>query len=288
MAEAIVIYHAGCADGIGAAWSFYRKFGGDVKCYAAGDRILANDKGMPDLHDKIVYIVDYSYSQKELDYIHSIAKSVAVIDHHKSAIENLAGWENGGTKLVSLDDSKCATELAWEFVWQNDPRPWFIKHIRDRDLWLWEHPDSRAFGAMFHRAGYSFKTLDNLFAMDVNERKQFIDSGRAIVENESAVVQQLEKCAEKATFAGYTVWAVNTPIFRSEIGNSLAMRNDADFAVIYRYNIERGCWWISLRGDRDDIELNALAAGYPEGGGHPYAAGFTWPGDIDDIIRFKK
>lgn len=51
-----VIYHKNCADGFGAAWCFWRKYGTKAEYFGG-----VYNRPPPDVTGKEVYLVDFSY-----------------------------------------------------------------------------------------------------------------------------------------------------------------------------------------------------------------------------------
>ena len=82
----ICIYHANCMDGFGAAWVVWKYFGGEVGMHAAG-----YGSPPPEVGGRDVVIVDFSYKREVLEALAKEARSVLVLDHHKTAQEDLAG-----------------------------------------------------------------------------------------------------------------------------------------------------------------------------------------------------
>ena len=80
----LVIYHGNCADGFSAAWCFWRKYG-DGADYHAG--VYQQDP--PDVTGRAVFLVDFSYKRAVVESMFQQASSVALIDHHKTAIDDL-------------------------------------------------------------------------------------------------------------------------------------------------------------------------------------------------------
>ena len=144
------IYHANCADGFGAAWVVRKALGPDVEFHAAhyGDQA-------PDVSGKNVIIVDFSYKYEALVALADKATSVLVIDHHKTAMDDLtdvpqaelhyeAHKKNCSGKLHALFDiSHSGAGLAWEFFFPHHQRPALINHIEDRDLWRFKLEGTR-------------------------------------------------------------------------------------------------------------------------------------------------
>lgn len=71
--------------------------------------------------------------------------------------------------------------------------------------------------------------------------------------------------------------AVNTQLFRSEVGNKLSARSDCDVAALWEYNLKEKCFKISLRSTRAEHDVSDIARKLG-GGGHPKAASFKWAG----------
>jgi len=82
----IVLYHAECSDGFGAAWAIWKKF--------PNTRFVPVKHGTPppsDLRDRRVVIVDFSYARTILDTMASETKELLILDHHITAEKALAG-----------------------------------------------------------------------------------------------------------------------------------------------------------------------------------------------------
>ena len=85
----IVVYHGGCIDGFTSAWVAWRYMlsqGIDAEYYPAyfGGEV-------PDVRDKHVYMLDFSYPREQILAMKALAKSFLILDHHKTAEENLKG-----------------------------------------------------------------------------------------------------------------------------------------------------------------------------------------------------
>jgi nanoRNase/pAp phosphatase (c-di-AMP/oligoRNAs hydrolase) len=60
---------------------------------------------------------------------------------------------------------------------------------------------------------------------------------------------------------------------KSDLGNLLAHKNNADFGVIWNYSPKENMWYISLRGNDNSPDLSVIAKHF-NGGGHAKAAAF--------------
>lgn len=110
-----VLYHRGCRDGGTAAWCL-RRFGG-LHSAAYHSVTYYEDPPWELIDDKHVLIVDFSYKRQVLlDVLHRAA-SLTVLDHHKSAAEDLQGLD-----FCTFDMNKSGAMLAWD---------WCREHRRD-------------------------------------------------------------------------------------------------------------------------------------------------------------
>jgi len=123
-AKPLVIYHGNCADGFSAAWCFWR-YHRDTADYVAG----VYQTAPPDVTGRDVYLVDFSYKRAVVADMLTKAARVTLIDHHKTAIEDLAGLE-GLRQVTDLDRS--GATLAWDFLFPDEDRPLLLgRHARN-------------------------------------------------------------------------------------------------------------------------------------------------------------
>lgn len=138
MKKTIVIYHANCNDGFGAALAAWMKFGPskDVTFIAGryGDPA-------PDVAGANVYLLDFSYKRDVIARMLDEAHTLTVIDHHKTAAEDLAPLG------IVIDQTQSGAVLAWKHFFPGTPVPPLLLYVQDRDLWRWELPQSREVSA---------------------------------------------------------------------------------------------------------------------------------------------
>ena len=79
-----------------------------------------------------VYLVDFSYPRAVIADMVKKANSVTLIDHHKTALEDL--FELDG--LIQFTDiNRSGAMLAWNYLFPDEEPPLLIKYVQDRDLW---------------------------------------------------------------------------------------------------------------------------------------------------------
>lgn len=266
MDPTLVIYHGNCADGFGAAWVFSR-WGGKQFDFHAG----VYSQPPPDVEGRDVYLVDFSYKRAVVEEMLEKATRVVLIDHHKTAIEDLQPLIEARRieSLVSLE--KSGATLAWE--WLQGPNesemPQLLRHIEDRDLWRFALPGTREIQANVFSHPYDFAVWDGLMEAPV---ESLIAEGRAIERKHFKDIAELTAVTERwMTIGGHRVPIANLPYtLVSDAAN--AMARGQPFA---------GCYWdtpkgrvFGLRSTADGLDVSEVAKQYG-GGGHRNAAGFT-------------
>ena len=148
MPKVLCIYHKDCTDGFGAAWAVRHALGRDnVEFHAA-----SYDDPPPPVADRDVVVVDFSYKRPVFDEIARDARTVLVLDHHKTAADELRGLpvppatysalrdpatvSNPFRVCALFDMERSGAGLAWDYFHPDaQSRPDLINHIEDRDLW---------------------------------------------------------------------------------------------------------------------------------------------------------
>lgn len=266
----LVLYHAECADGFGAAWAIWKRF--------PEVRFLPVKHGEPhpkDLRGERVVIVDFSYARPVLEGIAKEATSLLVLDHHITAEQALAGLP-----FAYFDQNRSGAVLAWD--WAHDvPAPWLLQYVQDKDLWHWKLPHSREISAALASYPFDFQLWDHFRQDDLE------GEGRAILRYENELVMKLSALASLVTFEGATVPAVQSAVLTSQIGERLSA--DHPFCLIW--HDRNGRRYYSMRSREDGTDVGAIASVFG-GGGHTHAAGFSIPllpgGSLPDDPRLPR
>ncbi len=264
MKNNVILYHARCGDGFGAAWVAHKKFGNRAQYIA-----LTHDDPLPkDLSDKNIFIIDFSFSEAVMQKLLKTARRVVALDHHISAAHS--------TKLAHefvYDLSHSGAVLAWNYFFPKRSVPQLLKHIEDIDLWKFRLLHTREIIAYINSYKNDF-TLWNTFSRNLESasaRKKVIAQGKAIVRYERELIARVVHNAKMVTLAGCIVYAVNSSVLSSEIGNTLVKKRQP-FSIVW--SDKGGVISVSLRAqDRFDVSRLAKRFG---GGGHKNAAGFSF------------
>ena len=120
----VVLYHADCSDGFGAAWALWKK-------YPKTDYqpVKHGFPPPPQLGGAAHRYGDYSILfAPALETMAQQAASLQVLDHHITAQDALAGLP-----FAYFDLKKSGAVLAWEWAHQQ-PAPWLLQYVQDKDF----------------------------------------------------------------------------------------------------------------------------------------------------------
>ena len=290
--KTLCIYHGNCIDGFAAAWVVRKALGSDVEFFAG-----FYGAKPPDVTRRDVIIVDFSYKAPVLHAMAADANTIVILDHHKTAAEDLAAFPrppSGPYSVPAMLDCQrehnapCAVHalfdmdrsgagLAWDYFNPGMSRPRLLDHIEDRDLWRFRLPDTRELHSAVVSYEGSFDVWDRLVeaSEDRMSRRALAGEGRAIHRKLMKDIREmLGVVTRPMIIGGVRVPVANLPsMMASEAGNLMAA--GAPFAATYYDSADARLF--SLRSNSPDgADVSEIAKLYG-GGGHRNAAGFRMP-----------
>lgn len=288
VSKVLCIFHGNCADGFGAAWAVRHALGEESVEFFAG--FYGHEP--PDVAGRDVVIVDFSYKRPALEKMAQAADTLLILDHHKTAAEDLAGlpppldgpynpnamlhWQrqcNAPCSLHALFDmERSGAGIAWDYFHQGKPRPLLIDHIEDRDLWRFALPMTREIQAAVFSYPYDFKRWDDLIRQAEGNGGAFLAAeGRAIERKHHKDIAELVSVTKRRmVIGGVSVPVANLPYtLTSDAGNLMA--EGEPFAACFWLTPEGAVF--SLRSREDGADVSEIAKSYG-GGGHKHASGF--------------
>lgn len=275
----LCIYHRNCDDGFGAAVAVRAALGGAIDYHAA-----QYQEEPPDVGGRDVIIVDFSYKRQVIEEMAKSARSILILDHHKTAAEDLrglidppsGGWRSWLFAARSIrapyvgaifDMNRSGAGLAWDYFHQGVPRPPLIQYLEDRDLWHRRLHRTDEFTAALRSYPQNFDIWSGWLRDGV---EYLIEEGVAIQRYYRGRVEAMKAGAYSATIDGVVCRIVNCSGFMaSEVAGELSL--DLPFGAIY-FEIEPSRWVYSLRST-GDFDVSDLAKKFG-GGGHRASAGF--------------
>lgn len=277
MTPDLCIYHGNCADGFTAAWAVWKRWP-DI-AFIPG----VYGEAPPDVADKNVLIVDFSYKRPVMERLIEEARTVTVLDHHKTAEADLAGLGMHVNADILFDMTKSGAMLAWEYCHEGANPPRLVRHVQDRDLWRFELAGTREIQAAVFSHPYDFQAWEDLAAAceDSQGREDLISQGAAIERKHFKDIDELlAQTRREMVIGGYRVPVANLPYtLASDAANKLAQSQP--FGACY-FDRNDGKRVFSLRSAEGGVDVSLIAAQYG-GGGHAKASGFQapqgWEGD---------
>ena len=264
--KSLCIYHGGCDDGFAAAWCVRHALVDQVEFYPG-----VYQKEPPPHEGRHVIFVDFSYKRPVLETMLRSATSILILDHHKTAQEDLKDLPlpgSGATLSALFDMERSGAALAWDFF-VGGSRPDFIEYVQDRDLWRKTLPHGDEFTIALRSYPQDFLVWDKLIEAGA---QALIAEGGAIQRYYRLRVEELKRSAYPAMLGGHRCWISNAPYFAaSEVAGELTER-DGEFGACY-FEVEEGRYQYSLRS-RGDFDVSAIARQFG-GGGRKAAAGFS-------------
>lgn len=301
----LVLYHADCNDGFGAAL---------VASMALGEAdtslvpVRYNRPPPFELLDSAtdVYVLDFSYPDAillEMLYVHNVNKLV-VLDHHEPAFETMKivheMWRVNhegicGTLHMRLYGQKSGAGLAWEYFFPTRPLPMLVRHVQDRDLWLFEYENTKKFMANLQSYPKHLNLWRDIFYQceSPSGYELFVAEGEGQLRQFNNYIEDLiNKPLIVGNIDGFRVAAVACEAaFASELGNRLCEKYDA--AIMYGYNPMTEKYMLSLRS-RGVADVAHIARKHFNGNGHVKASGGStnqhifWKAENGSIFTGKR
>lgn len=263
----LVFYHDKCMDGLGAAYSAWKKFGEDAEYIplSRGDTITKEL-----CEGKEVYMLDFCFnSLEEMSVIENAATSLVVLDHHAS-VESVVK----SLKEFRYDVEHSGAVIAWMYFHPEQQVPQLLLRIEDGDLWKNMYPETRALFTYLEVLPVNFFDFDRVVNEFEQDASREILMGKANVWDEYYMHLARLSCerAKLVEFEGHRVFFTNThPMLsmRSTVGNLLC-DDEHPFSLVVSAHPEG--YGVSIRGN-GTVDVSAIAQKYG-GGGHKNAAGF--------------
>jgi oligoribonuclease NrnB/cAMP/cGMP phosphodiesterase (DHH superfamily) len=262
--DALILYHADCDDGFGAAYAAWLSLGDGAEYQPVyyGDQIPPER-----LTGRQVFILDFSFSPDVLRTMAQHAANIVLLDHHKSAAELWADVEPIANVDLQFDMDRSGAQIAWDYFHSGSLRPPLIDHIGDRDLWRFASKDTKAFCAGLSLIPMSFASWQDA----ATHPEELIAKGHTVLEVlQRQIDSALRKDLRPVTLCGHQGLATNAISNTSEIGQAIAKRSGTFSLTFFIKGDEAIC---SLRSIAP-FDVSVIATHYG-GGGHAQASGFT-------------
>lgn len=266
----IVMFHYPCQDGLSSAYIAYH-YNNNIELYPIQHGIPID---MEKIKNKKIILCDYSPSLEMLNKMEKVVEKICILDHHISAQRDLMDKE-----YAIFNMNKSGAGLTWEYFFPEKEIPSWVQYVQDRDLWTWDLPDSRDFTAALFDICSNVETEDfielfKIFDNIPNNMIYYTETGKELNKVlDRKVNTVIDSNKNVYYYENYMIKIIECPYdLVSEVGSKLTKNTTIDFAALWRYNIEKNEYSVSLRAsDKVDVSIIAKKFG---GGGHMNAASF--------------
>jgi len=257
--KSIILYHGQCTDGFGSAFAAWKKFKDEAEYYPC-----VYGQPLPEVPaGSDVYMIDFSVGREEmLSLLSHCDGNLTVLDHHKSAEENLRGLES----FCTFDMNRSGAMMAWNHFHPGVEPLQLIKYIQDRDLWTKKLAYTEEVHAALSSYPQDFNVWDEFYLDNM------IKEGKALIRYRKQLVSIICDKSEICELDGHSVALVNATSHWSECGEELLKRYPkCDYAATWYLDGTAQKWSLrSLPGF--DVSVIAKKRG---GGGHACASGYV-------------
>ncbi|MBU0511332.1 MAG: hypothetical protein KKD28_03050 [Chloroflexi bacterium] len=262
--------HHNDADGRASAAIVRRALGADVQLYEMDygnflplEQVLVSEQ---------IIVVDFSLPREDMQRL-AAYHQFTWIDHHKSAIDELAEIASEWPGIRDTREAACV--LTWKYFFPDQPIPRAIVLIGDRDIWRWAEADTGSFNEGLHQLNthprndkFWVPLLDN----DTKTVSRIIAQGEILREARLREIHRsITSCGFPVSFEGYPTLAVNLH-GSGDIGQQI---RNMGYRIAYCYmdSVQNGrlTTFVTLYSAEVDVSKIACQFG---GGGHAGAAGF--------------
>lgn len=232
-------------------------------------------------------LVDFSFPTDYTNLLLANGLKVTVIDHHKTAWEDLGNLEHQlFKKVIAPDGDYCGATLAWEKFYGKliKARPDFLKYVQDRDLFDFKHEDTQAIHEAFSKLRTlcpdlksKFALIQVLFTLDDQQIKNWlVPIGNSLLKPK---MEEINRIASSHTFIeilDYTVPCVLLMPSEERLTSDVCMKlykQYSEHPFVVAINSDRITF--SLRSNKwgQNFDVSELAKKFG-GGGHRNASGF--------------
>ena len=262
--QTVILYHAKCPDGFGAAFAAWKKFGDSAEYIP-----VKHGGPVPEKMDgRDIFFVDFCFPKETMSGLAKIAKSVTVLDHHEG-VRDVATLFPG-----VFDPKRSGSTIAWEYFHPDAPMPRLMRHLEDGDLYRYELPETRDIFSYLIVMPYDFAVWDT-FAQtldDTARREEFLKKAANYTEYFKLLADLCVDGAKKVSFEGYECAFANSHpsiTMKSYIGKELYTKFPPFALVVSAHPDGFG---VSIRGD-GTVDVSKIAEKYG-GSGHPESSGF--------------
>jgi oligoribonuclease NrnB/cAMP/cGMP phosphodiesterase (DHH superfamily) len=285
--ELLVVYHKNCLDGVSSAYvvrEYLRAINKEEEStflpLQHSDNIfeiLTNKDYKDDVYNTI-YFVDFSLSYDNMISLSKSTKKIIIIDHHKTAEENLEALKDNDKFEINFDMEESGASLCYQYFSKKLNKNILEKkevfdYIKDRDIWNFELENSKEVSEAT-RILIKPNDLDSFDEFYMNwDFQNLTDMGSVLLKKtEISVKSKIKKNKLKnITLNGVLFKCCNATDNLSDIGNGICLKYNIPAAMYFILPNNKVIFSLRSTDELPDASEVAKANG---GGGHRNACGF--------------
>lgn len=263
----VILYHAKCPDGFGAAYAAWKKYG-DTAEYIP----VKHGGPVPEHMDgREIVLVDFCFPKEDMEGLRSAAESVTVLDHHE-------GIRTVATSFPGVfDPSRSGASIAWAYFHPDTPTPKLITYLEDGDLYRYALPETRDIFSYLQVYPYTFEKWDELVTTleDPGTKEILLAKAKIYTEYFELLGAEAASGAKLVSFEGYKCYFANShpsTTMKSYVAHILYEKLPPISIMV---SARPDGFGVSIRSD-GSVDVAKIAQKYG-GNGHPGAAGFFIP-----------
>ncbi|MGR5296915.1 hypothetical protein ACPV5U_19360 [Vibrio mediterranei] len=265
------IYHGQCFDGSASAWAVQQLIDTNLTFEPGFYGKKIEEYEIPTDTD-VVLLVDFSFKKEELLKL-AERFYVVVVDHHVTAKTDLEDIKNSNIYVV-FDMSESGASLVWK-AFSSSPLPKLLAHVRDRDLWTFELPGTRAVNIALQTLGYDLDKFDEATKLGA---EHLIQLGEPMLAYQQTLVKMIAEKSQTLhmVFQGENIEVPIVsahPTLASDVAEYIYTSREVPFVVITNLDLVRGGLRVSLRSQSENGWDVSNVARHYGGGGHRCASG---------------
>lgn len=269
-------YHGNCDDGFGSAWAVSRWFRKHEPLMDINYVPCFYGKEPPPVKkEDIIYIVDFSYPRPILEQIKDCVTRLTILDHHKTAQEDLKGFPN-----AIFDMDRSGAVITWSYF-HSQSVPLLLRYVQDNDLWTHKLQAAKAVTRYIRTVPHAFEAWDKLHDDFETDMSGIVKKAKAIEKYFQNQIEFNSVIAQVINCDGHTCPVINcNTTFISEMCHLLHEKHQTEIAA--SFFIDQDSKVIFSLRSAGRIDVSAIAKKFG-GGGHHNAAGFKC--SLDNLHR---
>ena len=298
----IVVHHYPCPDGELSAAIFNKKFSNctfipwihELK----NNNIEIIKNKINELNSKSsLFFLDYCPDFETALVLSKKVSKLNIFDHHMAACDKFEEQYNDHIKndsgdlniSLTFDNKKSGCQITWDYCYNGKKYPESVKHIGNRDIWIWEDENTEPFTSAYP-LHYNLKSditpeerlkiFSKILSCQGDELNKIIENGKSIIQkmkNECFQLLPLVRTKVDFDINDKLLRIIEVPMSKYHLTKyiqELVKDKYPEYDVLRLLYEKDKMNVYSLRSLKDNVRVDLLAQKYG-GNGHMKASGYN-------------